>query len=376
MLISAMLISANSILVSKNAMTINEAQNNIVDNFSFVEKYIHEHNEKDEWGDSFYYVTIQQRKKDNDDIKERVRYIRTYEIFSAAQLESLKQEIVFYCNRYNARAYILLNPRSLNVVDFYTDRDFKLKRHAGYERDFNAGRQLDVPNRPVAHIDIDSENEYLQKSVLMYLRQNEIEPLYVYRTPNNGMHIVIPNKDIVRAKKLDFTQFGSDVKGNRGNEKFNNVDMLADRPIILYANTTSKGYDELNQKYADMIARHPNIGRKTINEEQLRSYIKKTLLETIDEINGEDVNDKIYRIITDCIQKIHDWNTANDNGDNLGNIENIEVSVTPSIRELLSIIQDYGLKPEDYNSIIDSLPIPMADKMNFYYNDLVDYIRG
>lgn len=371
-----MLISANSILVSKNAMTINEAQNNIVDNFSFVEKYIHEHNEKDEWGDSFYYVTIQQRKKDNDDIKERVRYIRTYEIFSAAQLESLKQEIVFYCNRYNARAYILLNPRSLNVVDFYTDRDFKLKRHAGYERDFNAGRQLDVPNRPVAHIDIDSENEYLQKSVLMYLRQNEIEPLYVYRTPNNGMHIVIPNKDIVRAKKLDFTQFGSDVKGNRGNEKFNNVDMLADRPIILYANTTSKGYDELNQKYADMIARHPNIGRKTINEEQLRSYIKKTLLETIDEINGEDVNDKIYRIITDCIQKIHDWNTANDNGDNLGNIENIEVSVTPSIRELLSIIQDYGLKPEDYNSIIDSLPIPMADKMNFYYNDLVDYIRG
>ena len=255
-------------------MTINEVQNNVVDNFSFVEKYIHEHNEKDEWGDSFYYVTIQQRKKDNDDIKERVRYIRTYEIFSAAQLESLKQEIVFYCNRYNARAYILLNPRSLNVVDFYTDRDFKLKRHAGYERDFNAGRQLDVPNRPVAHIDIDSEDEYLQKSVLMYLRQNEIEPLYVYRTPNNGMHIVIPNKDIVRAKKLDFSQFGSDVKGNNGNEKFNNVDMLADRPIILYANTVSKGYGELNQKYADMIARHPKLGKKTINEEQLRSYIR------------------------------------------------------------------------------------------------------
>lgn len=373
MLISVMLISANSILVSKNAMTINEVQNNVVDNFSFVEKYIHEHNEKDEWGDSFYYVTIQQRKKDNDDIKERVRYIRTYEIFSAAQLESLKREIVFYCNRYNARAYILLNPRSLNVVDFYTDRDFKLKRHAGYERDFNAGRQLDVPNRPVAHIDIDSENEYLQKSVLLYLRQNEIEPLYVYRTPNNGMHIVIPNKDIVRAKKLDFSQFGSDVKGNNGNEKFNNVDMLADRPIILYANTTSKGYSELNQKYADMIARHPNLGRKTINEEQLRSYIRKTLMETIDEMNGEDVNDKIYSIVTDCIQKIDDWNTANDNGDSIGNIDD---SVTPSIRQLLSIIQDYDLKPEEYNSIIDSLPIPMADKMNFYYYDLVDYIRG
>ena len=45
---------------------INEIQNNIVDNFSFVEKYIREHNENDEWGDNFYYLTIQQRKKDND----------------------------------------------------------------------------------------------------------------------------------------------------------------------------------------------------------------------------------------------------------------------------------------------------------------------
>lgn len=354
-------------------MAINEVQNNVVDNFSFVEKYIREHNEKDEWGDSFYYVTIQQRKKDNDDIKERVRYIRTYEIFSAAQLESLKQEIVFYCNRYNARAYILLNPRSLNVVDFYTDRDFKLKRHTGYERDFNSGRQLDVPNRPVAHIDIDSENEYLQKSVLMYLRQNEIEPLYVYRTPNNGMHIVIPNKDIVRAKKLDFAQFGSDVKGNNGNEKFNNVDMLADRPIILYANTTSKGYGELNQKYADMIARHPKLGKKTINEEQLRSYIREAILEAMCEIGEEDVNNRIYSIITDCIQKINDWNNANDNGEDAGDSAEF---LMPSVKQLLSVIKEYGLSPDEYNSIVDSLPIPMADKMNFYYYDLVDYIRG
>lgn len=35
---------------------INEIQNNIVDNFSFVEKYIREHNENDEWGDNFYAV--------------------------------------------------------------------------------------------------------------------------------------------------------------------------------------------------------------------------------------------------------------------------------------------------------------------------------
>lgn len=352
-------------------MMINEIQNNIVDNFSFVEKYIREHNENDEWGDNFYYLTIQQRKKDNDDIKERVRYIRTYEIFSAAQLESLKQEIVFYCNRYNARAYILLNPRSLNVVDFYTDRDFKLKRHAGYERDFNSGRQLDIPNRPIAHIDIDSENEYLQKSVLMYLRQNEIEPLYVYRTPNNGMHIVIPNKDIVRAKKLDFTQFGSDVKGNNGNEKFNNVDMLADKPIILYANTVSKGYNELNQKYANMIAKHPKLGAKTINEEQLRSYIRKIIFETMDEMENEDAIHEIYDTIANCNQAIEYYYDFN-NGKNI----NPDTYLLPYIHDLMMTIEKYRLSPIEYNKIIDSLPLPMADKMNYYYNDLSNFLEN
>lgn len=237
-------------------------QRNIVDNFDFAENYIRKQNATDVWGDSFYYITIQQRKKDNDTIDERVRYIRTYEIFSAKQLENLKEEIVFYCNRYNARAYILLNPRSLKTVDFYTDRDYKLKRHVGYERDFNSGRQLDIPERPVAHLDIDSEDTTLQQNVLKYLKDNGVEPLYVYRTPNNGMHVVIPNKDVIRAKRLDFSQFGSDVQGNKGNEKFNNVDMLADRPIILYANTMSKGYDDLNKSYAAMIARHPNLGKK------------------------------------------------------------------------------------------------------------------
>lgn len=207
----------------------------------------------------------------------------------------------------------------------------------------------------------------------MYLRQNEIDPLYVYRTPNNGMHIVIPNKDIVRAKKLDFAQFGSDVKGNNGNEKFNNVDMLADRPIILYANTTSKGYGELNQKYADMIARHPKLGRKTINEEQLRSYIREAILEAMDEMGEEDVNNRIYSIITDCIQKINDWNNANDNGEDAGDSAEF---LMLSVKQLLSVIKEYGLSPDEYNSIVDSLPIPMADKMNFYYYDLVDYIRG
>jgi len=236
------------------------AQNNIVDNFDWVENFIQKNNPNNEWGDNFYYVTIQQRKKDNDNIGQRQRYIRTYEIFTAEQLDSLKKEIIFYCQRYNARAYILLNHRSLNTVDFYTDRDYQRHSHQGYERDFNAGRQLDIKERPIAHIDIDSEDINLQKNVLKYLKDNGITILHSYRTPNNGLHIVIPNKELVRAKNLDFHQFGTDVQGNKGNQKFDRVDMIADRPIILYANTLSKGYDDLNKKYASMIRRNPSLG--------------------------------------------------------------------------------------------------------------------
>ena len=73
-------------------MIINEIQNNIVDNFSFVEKYIREHNEKDEWGDNFYYVTIQQRKKDNDEhaLQIKIQHFEEKVVF----LESEKLLIV------------------------------------------------------------------------------------------------------------------------------------------------------------------------------------------------------------------------------------------------------------------------------------------
>lgn len=242
---------------------INElAQNNVVDNFQWVENYIKSKNPSDDYGDLFWFVRIEQRKKDNENLDQCKRYIKTYEIFSSEQLKYLEKEIKFYCERYNARAYIALNPRSLKTVDFYTDRDFKLKRHDGYERAFNSGRQLDIPERPIAHIDVDSEDINLHNEVIKYLQDNGIDILHQYRTPNNGLHIVIPDKELVRAKKLDFHKFGSDVTGNVNNQMFDRVDMLVDRPIILYANTQSRGYDSLNQSYSNMIAKHPRLGQK------------------------------------------------------------------------------------------------------------------
>ena len=147
--------------------------------------------------------------------------------------------------------------------------------------------------------------------------------------------------------------------------------MLADRPIILYANTVSKGYNELNQKYANMIAKHPKLGAKTINEEQLRSYIRKIIFETLDEMENEDAFHEIYDTIANCNQAIEHYYDS-DNGKNI----NPDTYLLPYIHDLMMTIKKYRLSPIEYNKIIDNLPLPMADKMNYYYNDLSNFLEN
>ena len=51
-----------------------------------------------------------------------------------------------------------------------------------------------------------------------------------------------------------------------------------------------------------LIAKHPKLGAKTLNEEQLRSYIRKIIFETLDEMENEDAFHEIYDIIANCVK--------------------------------------------------------------------------
>lgn len=120
-----------------------------------------------------------------------------------------------------------------------------------------------------------------------------------------------------------------------------------------------------------MDTKQKKLGAKTINEEQLRSYIRKIISETLDEMENEDAIHEICDTIANCNQAIEYYYYSN-NGKNI----NPDTYLLPYIHDLMMTIEKYRLSPKEYNKIIDNLPLPMADKMNYYYNDLAGYLEN
>ena len=66
--------------------------------------------------DEFYFLQIFQRRKDNPDLKEPMRVIGDYYIYSIEQFEKMENHIIEMCTAKNARAYIRLNRRDAKKI--------------------------------------------------------------------------------------------------------------------------------------------------------------------------------------------------------------------------------------------------------------------
>lgn len=82
----------------------------IIDNISQIRDLL----KFDESGDVFYFLQIMQRKKDSTGITHNSRIINNYYITSIDFFDSRIDEIKDLCNKFNARAYINLNPCSFS----------------------------------------------------------------------------------------------------------------------------------------------------------------------------------------------------------------------------------------------------------------------
>lgn len=88
---------------------------------------------------TFYFVQVLKRRKENPDMPTGVRVVSCYYLYSAADLEKLRPKIVEDCTKYNARAYINLNRLDLQkvamhtlkqIVDYVIVGDFKSVKNA------------------------------------------------------------------------------------------------------------------------------------------------------------------------------------------------------------------------------------------------------
>lgn len=117
-----------------------------------------------------------------------------------------------------------------------------------------AGRSLDEPDRPLCFVDIDSSDMEDIKKAMKIIRDAGIKPLYAYRSLNNGLHIILPDKEA--AKKLDFSSINGNLNGLSQFAKNNaKVSVEIDKPVLLYASLIPNGYDKQYARFQKLTGR-------------------------------------------------------------------------------------------------------------------------
>lgn len=213
-----------------------------IDNFDKVKELLI----KPENADDIWFVQIVKRHKDNPHQyfqKNACEYIASYYIHNVNELEEKENEIKAVCHATNSRAYIHPNKRSLVSISDYANnvlkprfKKFNNKYYMGNEMDIAAGQSKDWDDRKLCFLDIDSDDERIYKKVMNLLKQNNIKPLWEYRSMNNGWHILLPDKN--EAKNIDF----SVIDNGQNFGRFATVSLEIDKMILLYASLKPNGY--------------------------------------------------------------------------------------------------------------------------------------
>lgn len=226
-----------------------------VDNFEAIKKIM----KFDNPGDTLYFIQIKKRDKDNPGQHSQFQaamHLKEYYIRSISELEQAEQEIKDICKRETARAYIWLNARSSAIVDKYAERNrrewnknpYLLKKYGRKYSALAAAKSLDIDERPLCFIDVDSDDQKDIDAVMKIIKDAGIKPIYSYRSLNNGLHVILPNKE--DAKKLDFSSINGDLSGQRRVVQMNaKVGVEIDKPVLLYACLTPQGYEKQQKRF-------------------------------------------------------------------------------------------------------------------------------
>lgn len=242
---------------------LSEAVTNKVDNFDSISNML---NLTDP--DQFYFVQIIKRWKDNSDKGMTKNMGDTYhaggdygnfkngtafKVRTAQELQSLKQQIVSYCDKNNARAYITSNPRSQSAIDgfkqTYLDR---IKRHnkgvlpkyADYAEEMLAGQVKEDPSwtdRPRFFLDIDTTDKRIWNITKAILKHYNITVENEYTTPSGGLHVVIPNRFAIQNLRKVIEELRV-FDGFKDMGRHQTVHANFDGKLILYSNVDTAGY--------------------------------------------------------------------------------------------------------------------------------------
>ena len=199
----------------------------MINNFELIKKKLI----FEDFGD-FYYLQILQRKKDGNVVhsSSQVRLIKSYYIRSIEDFINKQQEIISLCEKFNARAYIWINPRNTTEVSWTCLELFtnilKSNNTETCYRIFDKACGITPKNKGIKWIvDLDSKDELYKTKIYEFInscRGKNINHI-LYEVPTkNGVHLITEKFDIKMLKQLL-------VANNIGP-----IDIHKDNPTLLY----------------------------------------------------------------------------------------------------------------------------------------------
>lgn len=195
-----------------------------VDNFDSIRKLLR----FDDDGDSYYFIQIMQRKKDDMDISKNNRIIMNYYITSLDYLNDREEEIKTLCKIYNARAYISINPGSFRKSCQYAFKELADINISGqYRQIINlmptlAGKYNNGGDSKLWIIDYDSKDDSHIGEIKEALRVAKgrdgegVDKIKLTLPTKNGFHLIVTPYD-PRATEALFRSFDFEVAVHKNN---------------------------------------------------------------------------------------------------------------------------------------------------------------
>jgi hypothetical protein len=182
---------------------------------------------------SFYFLQVLKRRKDNPDLDKDMKHLSDYYIYSLEQFDDLKERVITQCDSENARAYFRINRRDAKkvamqvlkrTVDYIMSEDYRAVKSAFASC---AGEFHSDPDKKwIVDVDWKDIPPGIDRELYLNVLIGEVQKL-VSETGRDGTVYTVPTKNGIHVITRPFN-----LKVFR--DLYKDIDVHKDNPTILY----------------------------------------------------------------------------------------------------------------------------------------------
>lgn len=171
-----------------------------IDNFSVIRKILRFPTE-----DSFYFLQVLKRRKDNPDLEKDMIHLADFYIYSLEDYDRLMARVINLCRSENARAYLRLNVRDSKktamltlkkIVDYISSENYKAVKKAysscsgEYHSDPDKTWIVDIDNVSIDSFNHSEEQIRIRQLITDLQIEAGKEPMMQFIPTRSGVHII------------------------------------------------------------------------------------------------------------------------------------------------------------------------------------------